>query len=136
GEVGVLNGYNLMTVKASDHFDMIFDRSNPNYLDLPGLTLLVGGMWIVNLNYWGCNQYITQRALGADLKTAREGILFAAFLKLLMPVIVVLPGIAAYVLYREGAGTFQADMMHDGELNPDRAYPILLNLLPTGLKGL
>jgi len=136
GEVGVLNGYNLMAVKASDHFDMIFDRSNPNYLDLPGLTLLVGGMWIVNLNYWGCNQYITQRALGADLKTARGGILFAAFLKLLMPVIVVLPGIAAYVLYREGAGSFQVDMMHDGELNPDRAYPVLLNLLPTGLKGL
>jgi solute:Na+ symporter, SSS family len=136
GEVGVLNGYNLMATKASDHFDMIFERSNPNFIDLPGLTLLVGGMWIVNLNYWGCNQYITQRALGADLKTARGGILFAAFLKLLMPVIVVLPGIAAYVLYREGAGSFQTDMMHDGELNPDRAYPVLLNLLPTGLKGL
>lgn len=136
GEIGVLNGYNLMATKASDHFDMIFDRSNPNFIDLPGLTLLVGGMWIVNLNYWGCNQYITQRALGADLKTARGGILFAAFLKLLMPVIVVLPGIAAYVLYREGAGSFQTDMMHDGELTPDRAYPVLLNLLPTGLKGL
>jgi solute:Na+ symporter, SSS family len=136
GEVGVLNGYNLMASKASDHFDMIFERSNPNFIDLPGLTLLVGGMWIVNLNYWGCNQYITQRALGADLKTARGGILFAAFLKLLMPVIVVLPGIAAYVLYREGAGSFQTDMMHDGELTPDRAYPVLLNLLPTGLKGL
>lgn len=136
GEVGVLKGYSLMTTKAADHFDMIFDQSNPNFIDLPGLTLLVGGMWIVNLNYWGCNQYITQRALGADLETARGGILFAAFLKLLMPVIVVLPGIAAYVLYREGAGSFQTDMMHDGELNPDRAYPVLLNLLPTGLKGL
>ncbi|MBC7912632.1 MAG: sodium/sugar symporter [Pyrinomonadaceae bacterium] len=136
GTTGVLNGYNLMATKASDHFDMIFDQSNPNFIDLPGLTLLAGGMWIVNLNYWGCNQYITQRALGADLKTARGGILFAAFLKLLMPVIVVLPGIAAYVLYREGAGSFQTDMMHDGELNPDRAYPVLLNLLPTGLKGL
>ncbi|MEJ6980879.1 sodium/solute symporter [Pedobacter sp. P351] len=136
GTTGVLNGYNLMATKASDHFDMIFDRSNPNFIDLPGLTLLVGGMWIVNLNYWGCNQYITQRALGADLKTARGGILFAAFLKLLMPVIVVLPGIAAYVLYREGAGSFQTDMLHDGELTPDRAYPVLLNLLPTGLKGL
>ncbi|MGV3509166.1 MAG: sodium:solute symporter family transporter [Sphingobacteriaceae bacterium] len=136
GTTGVLNGYSLMVDKAGDHFDMIFERSNPNYIDLPGLTLLVGGMWIVNLNYWGCNQYITQRALGADLKTARGGILFAAFLKLLMPVIVVLPGIAAYVLYREGAGNFQTDMLHDGELNPDRAYPVLLNLLPTGLKGL
>jgi SSS family solute:Na+ symporter len=66
------------------------------------LSVLIGGMWITNLNYWGCNQYITQRALGADLKTARSGILFAAFLKLLMPVIVVLPGIGAYVLYQKG----------------------------------
>ncbi|HEX8378734.1 MAG TPA: sodium/sugar symporter [Pedobacter sp.] len=136
GSTGVINGYKLMVDKAGDHFDMVFERSNPNYIDLPGLTILIGGMWIVNLNYWGCNQYITQRALGADLKTARGGILFAAFLKLLMPVIVVLPGIAAYVLYRENAGSFQTDMVHNGELNPDRAYPVLLNLLPTGLKGL
>jgi SSS family solute:Na+ symporter len=136
GSAGVLNGYTLMVDKAGDHFDMVFSRDNPNYIDLPGLTILVGGMWIVNLNYWGCNQYITQRALGADLKTARGGILFAAFLKILMPVIVVLPGIAAYVLYREGAGSFQSDMVHNGEMNPDRAYPVLLNLLPTGLKGL
>jgi SSS family solute:Na+ symporter len=66
-------------------------------------------MWITNLNYWGCNQYITQRALGANLKTARGGILFAAFLKLLMPVIVVLPGIAAYLLYQKGM--FHQEMM-------------------------
>jgi SSS family solute:Na+ symporter len=103
-------------------------------MDLPGLTVLIGGMWIVNLNYWGCNQYITQRALGADLKTARSGILFAAFLKLLMPVIVVLPGIAAYVLHQQGS--FQTEMVQAGEINPDRAYPVLLNLLPVGLKGL
>jgi SSS family solute:Na+ symporter len=103
-------------------------------MDLPGLSVLIGGMLIINLNYWGCNQYITQRALGADLKTARGGILFAAFLKLLMPVIVVLPGIAAYVLYQNGH--FQAEMLQDGSVNPDRAYPILLNLLPVGLKGL
>jgi len=93
-------------------------------------------MLIVNLNYWGCNQYITQRALGADLKTARSGILFAAFLKLLMPLIVVLPGIAAFVLYKEGYGNFQGDMLRNGELVPDTAYPVLLNLLPAGLKGL
>jgi SSS family solute:Na+ symporter len=91
-------------------------------------------MWIVNLNYWGCNQYITQRALGANLKTARGGLLFAAFLKLLMPVIVVLPGIAAYVLYKQNL--FHQDLMQGGEVNPDKAYPVLLNLLPTGLKGL
>jgi solute:Na+ symporter, SSS family len=134
GTTGVVNGFNIMSQQANDHFHMIFKKDNPNYLDLPGLTVLIGGMWIVNLNYWGCNQYITQRALGADLKTARSGILFAAFLKLLMPVIVVLPGIAAFVLHEQG--NFQTEMMQGGELNPDRAYPVLLNLLPAGLKGL
>ena len=131
---GVVNGFKMMMEKSDDHFHMIFKTDNANYPSLPGLTVLVGGMWIVNLNYWGCNQYITQRALGADLKTARSGILFAAFLKLLMPVIVVLPGIAAYVLYQEGY--FQSEMMVNGELVQDKAYPVLLNLLPTGLKGL
>lgn len=131
---GTMNGLNFLMSEANDHFHMIFDESNPNYVSLPGLTVLIGAMWVVNLNYWGCNQYITQRALGADLKTARSGLLFAAFLKLLMPVIVVLPGIAAYVLYKNGM--FQTEMMAGGELNPDRAYPVLLNLLPAGLKGL
>jgi SSS family solute:Na+ symporter len=134
GTTGVVNGFRLMTEKANDHFHMILKQDNKNYMDLPGLTVLIGGMWIVNLNYWGCNQYITQRALGADLKTARSGILFAAFLKLMMPVIVVLPGIAAYVLHQQGS--FQAEMVQAGEINPDRAYPVLLNLLPVGLKGL
>jgi solute:Na+ symporter, SSS family len=134
GSSGVLNGFSLLTDKADDHFHMIFKKENVNYSDLPGLSVLIGGMLIVNLNYWGCNQYITQRALGADLKTARSGILFAAFLKLLMPLIVVIPGIAAYVLYQEG--NFQTDMLQGGEVNPDRAYPVLLNLLPVGLKGL
>jgi len=134
GTSGILEGYGLMTSKASEHFHMILKPDNQNYIDLPGLSVLIGGMWIVNLNYWGCNQYITQRALGADLNTARGGLLFAAFLKLLMPIIVVLPGIAAYVLYKEGH--FQAEMVHDGSVNPDRAYPVLLNLLPAGLKGL
>src|SRR6478609_6990734 len=128
GMTGVMNGLSLMTEHADDHFHMVFDQSNSNYLDLPGLTILIGGMWIVNLNYWGCNQYITQRALGADLPTARNGILFAAFLKLLMPVIVVLPGIAAYVLYNEGM--FQTEMVQAGEIVQDKAYPVLLNLLP------
>ncbi|WCT14223.1 sodium/sugar symporter [Mucilaginibacter jinjuensis] len=134
GQTGVLNGFSLMMNKANDHFHMILKKDNPSYMDLPGLTVLLGGMWIVNLNYWGCNQYITQRALGANLKTARGGILFAACLKLLMPVIVVLPGIAAYVLYKQDL--FHADLIQGGEVNPDRAYPVLLNLLPAGLKGL
>ena len=136
GTSGVLNGFNILKDQAGDHFHMIFKKDNENYIDLPGLTVLIGGMWIVNLNYWGCNQYITQRALGADLKTARSGILFAAFLKLLMPVIVVLPGIAAFVLYKEGYGDFKSSMMQGGEVAPDTAYPVLLNLLPAGLKGL
>ena len=132
--VGAMKGLGFLMTEANDHFHMIFDQSNPNYISLPGLTALIGAMWVVNLNYWGCNQYITQRALGADLSTARTGLLFAAFLKLLMPVIVVLPGIAAFVLWKNGM--FQQDMVAGGEINPDRAYPVLLNLLPTGLKGL
>lgn len=131
----VLKGLQLVREKAPSHFHMIFNSSNPYYKDLPGLSVLVGGMWINNLNYWGCNQYIIQRALGADLNTARSGILFAAFLKLLIPVIAVVPGIAAYVLYQNGM--FQAEMIdHTGALKPDHAYPTLLNLLPSGLKGL
>jgi solute:Na+ symporter, SSS family len=131
----VFAGLSILQDKAGSHFHMIFDKTHPYYKDLPGLSVLVGGMWINNLNYWGCNQYIVQRALGADLKTARQGILFAAFLKLLIPVIAVLPGIAMYVLYQQSL--FQPEM-HDalGNLKPDHAYPTLMNLLPSGLKGI
>lgn len=134
GGEGVMSGLNHLMTKAPEHFHMILNKDNANYPSLPGLTVLIGGMWIINLNYWGCNQYITQRALGADLPTARNGILFAAFLKMLMPIIVVLPGIAAYLLHKDGM--FQQEMMKDGVLNQDSAYPVLLNLLPAGLKGL
>lgn len=135
GTTGLWNGLTIMRTEAADHFHMIFDKSNPNYMEMPGLSVLIGGMIIVNLNYWGCNQYITQRALGADLKTARAGLLFAAFLKLLMPVIVVLPGIAAYLLYQKGM--FHHEMMSSkGIMDPNKAYPSLLNLLPNYLKGL
>ncbi len=135
GQEGFVHGFNYMFDQSGDHFHMILEKDNPNFPSLPGLTVLFGGMWIVNLNYWGCNQYITQRALGADLKTARNGILFAGFLKLLMPIIVVLPGIAAYVIYMKGG--LQTEMLGaDGLLNPDKSYPVLLNLLPVGLKGL
>ncbi len=135
GQHGIVEGFNYMMNQSGDHFHMILKKDNANFPSLPGLTVLLGGMWIVNLNYWGCNQYITQRALGADLKTARGGILFAAFLKLLMPVIVVLPGIAAYVIYMKGG--LQTEMLGtDGIINPDKSYPVLLNLLPVGLKGL
>ena len=135
GQSGLLNGFNLLTTQANDHFHMILKKDNSSYSDLPGLSVLLGGLWIANLNYWGCNQYITQRALGADLPTARKGLLFAAFLKLLMPVIVVLPGIAAFVLYQKGM--FHTEMLDSkGITDVNKAYPSLLNLLPTGLKGL
>ncbi|HZY81381.1 MAG TPA: sodium/solute symporter [Cyclobacteriaceae bacterium] len=151
---GFGNAFDFMRTDAADHFHMILNKGQmmmPDgqggqvdaYQALPGLAVLIGAMWIANLNYWGCNQYITQRALGADLKTARAGLLFAAFLKLLMPIIVVLPGIAAWVLYKNGIdsqemmGTITQD---DGTLKEvlrsDRAYPALLKLLPEGLKGL
>jgi SSS family solute:Na+ symporter len=131
----VLKGLSLLQEKADSHFHMIFKSDHPYYKDLPGLSVLIGGMWINNLSYWGCNQYITQRALGADLKTARNGILFAAFLKLLIPVIAVLPGIAMYVMHQNGM--FQQEMVDaEGVLKPDHAYPTLMNLLPAGLKGM
>ena len=138
----VLAGFNALLEKAPEHFKMIFDKPTASssakdinhYVSLPGLAMMVGGMWIANLNYWGCNQYITQRALGADLKTARNGILFAGFLKLLMPVMVVLPGIAAYVLHQNGE--LQTQMLTNGEFREDNAYSAVLGFLPTGLKGL
>ena len=134
GGDGMMSGLNHLLTKAPEHFHMILNKGNANYPSLPGLTVLIGGMWIINLNYWGCNQYITQRALGADLPTARNGILFAAFLKMLMPIIVVLPGIAAYLLHKDHM--FQQEMMKNGVENPDNAYPVLMNLLAPGLKGL
>ena len=130
----LFKGLSLLKEKADSHFHMIFKQGHPYYMELPGLSVLIGGMWINNLNYWGCNQYITQRALGADLKTAQNGILFAAFIKLLIPIIAVLPGIAMYVLYQDGQ--FQQEMSDSaGVLKPDHAYPTLMNLLPAGLKG-
>ncbi len=132
-----LAGFNLLMEKAPEHFKMIIPEptatSTQNeidkYLTFPGMMSYLAGIWIINLNYWGCNQYITQRALGADLQTARTGILFAGFLKLLMPVIVMLPGIAAYVLYQNG----DLPQLVGGK---DGAYSAMLTFLPTGLKGL
>jgi SSS family solute:Na+ symporter len=131
----VWEGLAFLKQKADSHFHMIFEEGHPYYKDLPGLSVIIGGTWINNLNYWGCNQYITQRALGADLKTARNGILFAAFLKLLIPIIAVLPGIAMYVLHQDGM--FQQEMADGlGVVKPDHAYPTLMNLLPPGMKGI
>jgi SSS family solute:Na+ symporter len=130
-------GFKVLMDQAPDHFKMIIPRptatSSQNeiskYLTFPGFASYLAGIWIINLNYWGCNQYITQRALGADLKTARTGILFAGLLKLLMPLIVMLPGIAAYVLHRGG----HLPQLVGGK---DGAYSAVLTFLPTGLKGM
>lgn len=130
-------GFKVLMEHAPEHFKMIIPKptatSTQNeiskYLTFPGLASYVAGIWIINLNYWGCNQYITQRALGADLKTARTGILFAGLLKLMMPLIVMLPGIAAYVLYKGG----HLPQLIGGK---DGAYSAILTFLPTGLKGL
>jgi SSS family solute:Na+ symporter len=135
-------GLNHLIHVAPDHFKMIFDKPGAgasqkqidDYSSLPGLAMMAAGMWIANLNYWGCNQYITQRALGADLNTARSGIFFAAFLKLFMPLLVVIPGIAAYVLFNNGE--LQSQMIVNGELIQDNAYSSVIGFLPMGLKGL
>jgi SSS family solute:Na+ symporter len=135
---GIWSGFDNLQKGASEHFDMIFTTDNPNYMDLPGISVLIGGLWIANLSYWGCNQYITQRALGASLPTARNGLLFAAFLKLLMPLIVVIPGIAVYYIIKNDMGVISTDSLltSSGVQDPNKAYPALLTLLPTGLKGL
>ncbi len=134
GKPDIFGAFGTLKTQADSHFHMILKQDNPYYKDLPGLTVIIGAMWINNLNYWGCNQYIIQRTLGADLETARKGILFAAFLKLLVPLIVVIPGIAAFVLHQNGM--FQQEMVDAaGTVKPDHAYPVLLNLLPMGLKG-
>ncbi len=137
-----LAGFNAMLKDAPEHFKMILPKPGPHasqeevnkYLLLPGIAMYFAGQWIVNLNYWGCNQYITQRALGSDLKTARTGILFAGLMKLAMPIIVILPGIAAYVLYKNGG--LQREMISGGHISPDNAYSAVLGFLPNGLKGL
>jgi SSS family solute:Na+ symporter len=117
-------GFQVLLEKAPDKFDMIFTKDSPHYQYLPGISVLIGGMWIMNLSYWGFNQYIIQRALAAkSVPEAQKGIMFAAYLKMLIPVIVVLPGVAAVML----APDLEA---------PDRAYPTVMRLLPAGLLGL
>src|SRR5690606_39038008 len=135
---GFISGLTKLKGGASEHFDMIFTKDKEGYMDLPGISVLIGGLWIANLSYWGCNQYITQRALGASLDTARNGLLFAAFLKMLMPLIVVIPGIAVYYIIKNDMSVINPDLLLTGSgvQDPNKAYSALLTLLPTGLKGL
>ena len=135
----ILSGISHVTDVAGDKFDMILSRDNPEYSNLPGIYVLIGGLWVANLYYWGFNQYIIQRTLAAkSISEAQHGIVFAAFLKMLIPFIIVIPGIIAWVMYSEGyAGATEAFELPDGTLNNDKAFPWLIStLLPTGLKGL
>ena len=150
GDGSIVGGLARLRDEAPQHFHMILQEgfmitdgqggTTDAYQMLPGISVLIGGMWIVNLSYWGFNQYITQRALAAkNLDEAQRGVLFAGFLKLLIPLIVVIPGIAAYVIVQneELGGSFTNIMTNpkSGFLEPDRAYPSLLSLLPNGMKG-
>ncbi len=151
GDGSAWEGIGMLRREVPGHFSMILSKGEmmiPDgkggikdaYMDLPGISVLVGGMWVTNLSYWGFNQYITQRALAAkSLDEAQKGMIFAGFLKLLMPLIVVVPGIAALVIVNNGLDADFIASMKDpvtGIIKSDRAYPTLLQLLPVGLKGL
>ncbi|MGH8079825.1 MAG: sodium/sugar symporter [Lysobacter sp.] len=121
---GVMAGLNKLMATHPDHFKMILSPDNPHYKDLPGIGVLLGGLWVMHVSYWGFNQYIIQRALAAkDLREAQKGIVFAAGLKIILPIIVVLPGIAAV-------------MLSPGLKRSDDAYPAMMSLLPPGVLGL
>ncbi|MCB9250323.1 MAG: sodium/sugar symporter [Ignavibacteriales bacterium] len=140
---GIFAGLSHVYDKAGDKFHMILSRDNPEFSNLPGIAVLIGGMWIANLYYWGFNQYIIQRTLAAkSLKEAQRGIAFAAFLKLIIPLIVVVPGIVAFIMYSQPEGTAIVEGARDafskanGTINYDKAYPWLIStFVPTGLKG-
>jgi SSS family solute:Na+ symporter len=122
---GVLDGLVTVYNTLPEKFDMILSPDNPSYNNLPGIWILIGaGVWIGHFAYWGFNQYITQRALGAkSIKEAQKGVMFAAYLKLLMPLVIVLPGICAAILF---------PVLEKS----DQAYPTMMSLLPNGLLGL
>ena len=131
---GVLNGLDFIYEHAGEKFHMILKRDNPEFFNLPGIAVLIGGMWVANLYYWGFNQYIIQRALAAkSLREAQKGLVFAGFLKLFIPVFVVVPGIITYVMFShpEGAavipGIDEIFTKPDGSIAYDKAYPWLIS---------
>ena len=141
GGQGFIKGLTSIYAAVPERFDMILDRNNPEYMNLPGIGVLIGGMWIANLYYWGFNQYIIQRTLAAkSLEESQNGILFAAGLKMIIPLIVVIPGIAAYVIINDPL--LMEKLGESGMTNlpslaqADKAYPWLMQFLPTGLKGI
>ena len=140
---GIFHGMEHVYTHAEEKFHMILSRDNPEFFNLPGVAVLIGGMWVANLYYWGFNQYIIQRTLAAkSLKEAQRGIVFAAFLKLLIPIFVVVPGIIAYVMFTDPEGTAAIDgvkeafLKADGTINYDKSYPWLIStFIPSGLRG-
>ncbi|MFT4900343.1 MAG: SSS family solute:Na+ symporter [Flavobacteriales bacterium] len=134
---GVLNGLSYIYEKAPEKFNMILNSTDKGYSDLPGIAVLAGGMWIANIYYWGFNQYIIQRTLAAkSLKESQKGIAFAAALKMIIPLIVVVPGIIAYVMFTENPEVTKAFTSSDGTILNDKAYPWLISsFIPSGLKG-
>ncbi len=143
-EGGIIHGFEHILKHAGSKFHMILNKDNPQFFNLPGIAVLIGGMWVANLYYWGFNQYIIQRALAAkSLREAQRGIAFAGFLKLLIPLLVVIPGIIAFVMFTQPAGTAiipgvkEAFLKTGGGINYDKAYPWLISVfIPSGLKGL
>ena len=148
-----VDGLKYIYDKAPERFSMILSKGEiitPNgrdaWWDLPGLAVLIGGMWVANLYYWGFNQYIIQRTLAAkSLEEGQKGIVFAAFLKLIIPLIVVLPGIIAYVMNLDPeTGQLNMALLSNegflgtaGNIANDNAAPWLIkNFIPVGLKGL
>ena len=141
---GLSDGISHIYTVANEKFHMILKRNNPEFMNLPGIAVLIGGLWVANLYYWGFNQYIIQRALAAkSLREAQKGLVFAAFLKLIVPLIVVIPGIIAFVMYSQADGTAIIQGVENtfnnvnGSINYDKSYPWLISsFVPIGLKGL
>ena len=133
----VIGGFSYVYSMVPDKFDMILDSNHPEYNNLPGIAVLVGGMWVANLYYWGFNQYIIQRTFAAkSLRESQKGIVFAAILKMIIPLIVVIPGIIAFVMYSESPEVASAFDTPTGVAN-DKAFPWLIaTFVPPGLKGL
>lgn len=134
----LVDGFAYMFEKAPEKFNMILEKGQNGYSDLPGIAVLVGGMWIANLYYWGFNQYIIQRTLAAkSLNESQKGIAFAAIIKMLIPLIVIIPGIVAFVLFKENPGIAETFTKSNGDIMNDKAYPWLIStFIPTGIKGL
>ena len=132
GGEGAISGLSKLYQEMPGHFEMILDKDHPGYSNLPGIWTLLGGLWVLHFSYWGFNQYIIQRALGAEsLAEAQKGLAFGALLKLLIPIIVVIPGIAAVVMAQQGVvdGVALAE-------KSDRTYGELMAFAPSGLRGL